>query len=113
MKMLESTKSIADVRSRLKNIRSAESLDDFCEALLTSGWDYRDPAGRMHKSPEEVEDFLMSFTTRTATFTEMRNGPRAGMFNMVIDAYERALRAARDGGPCIDRATSTDDSIPF
>jgi hypothetical protein len=68
-------------------------------ALLASGWDYTDPEGYTHKSPEDIKDFLtcMSSGFEIELYKDMHPSRRA-LLKVIFDTYLRALRHNLRGG---------------
>lgn len=88
-------KRIRDISRTLRQIREASSVEEACRALLTCGWDFIDPEGRMSKSPTEVRDFLNSLMKgMPPTWDELigAHGDRGrqNLLKMIIDAWFRA-----------------------
>jgi hypothetical protein len=59
------------------------------ELIINSGWDFKDQF--MHKSPEEVKDFLESCLMDTCRMSEMHPN-RQAFLKTILNAFQRWLK---------------------
>jgi hypothetical protein len=85
----QSVSRVRDLRPLLRNIRKAESIVPACQALMDHEWDRSDPALRMTKMPEEIDNFLQSqIDGMPKTFNELPESMQR-LLMTIIDSYFR------------------------
>jgi hypothetical protein len=75
---------------------SREMFRALVEEFLTSGWDFTDPAGKMHKSPDEVKTLLTGLIeSRVPRSYSDLTGTFKFLFDHIWDAYGRWVTKQR------------------
>lgn len=73
-------------------IMGSESLRRTATAILSSGWDYTDPAGLMGKDAKQVEDILQKVSQEAlGSFRDLGASTWSRMIKMIFDAYCRSV----------------------
>jgi hypothetical protein len=78
---------------KLRDRKDPEALTTLVQEMLNGEWDFSDPANKMRKPAEDVQDFLESVldNVRPLCYEDMQSGFK-GLFDMIWDAYGRWLK---------------------
>lgn len=72
-------------------VMGRESLRQAATALLNTGWDYRDPAGLMSKTPAEVADVLQKLSVEGfGSYRDLPDTTYSRLIKMIFEAYGRS-----------------------